>query len=270
MRTPPSLIKWTGSKRSQSAAIAAQFPEAERYIELFLGGGSILYHASQKYSRCIGNDVYRPLIDIWNSVKVNPEDVVETYSDNWSKLQNEFPDYYYLIRDSFNKTKNCNDLLFLSRTCTNGIIRFNQKGYFNNSLHVTRKGMKPDGFKKIVESWSNRIQHTEFTSHDFSFYKDQITSRDFIYLDPPYANSNNRYIENLDQEKLWSFLEHVNTVGAKWLMSFDGFRGDIDLTASVPKELFKRHKLLAAGNSAVKKVLSSSMEEVRESIYLNY
>ena len=72
------------------------------------------------------------------------------------------------------------------------------------------------------------------------------------------------------QQKLWDFLELANSKGAKWALSFDGTRGENDLVAEVPKELYKSHNLLKAGNSAVKKVLSSSVEEVKESIYLNY
>lgn len=267
---PPSLIKWSGSKRSQSESITRLFPEASRYIELFLGGGSILYNATQHYKECIGNDIYFPLIDIWENVKSRPHHIIDNYESNWKSLQENFPEHYYDVRASFNKTKGCNELLFLSRTCTNGIIRFNNKGEFNNSLHVTRKGMNPVTFARIVLDWSNKLQKTNFTNLDFFAFKDEVKKGDFLYLDPPYANSKNRYIENLDEQKLWDFLELANSKGAKWALSFDGTRGENDLVAEVPKELYKSHNLLKAGNSAVKKVLSSSVEEVKESIYLNY
>ena len=56
----PSLIKWTGSKRSQAAAIARQMPEYERYFEPFLGGGALLYLAARPGS--VAGDVYEPLV----------------------------------------------------------------------------------------------------------------------------------------------------------------------------------------------------------------
>ena len=270
MKKPPSLIKWTGSKRSQAEQIANIFPNAKRYIEPFLGGGSILYHATSHFPICIGNDLYKPLIDIWEQVKTNPVDVYNTYKEDWEALQKKFPEYYYDVRSRFNLNKNGNDLLFLTRTCTNGIIRFNKDGDFNNSLHVTRRGMQPEKFKLIVLDWSVKLKNTSFTCGDFSVLEEEITKNDFLYLDPPYLNSKNRYISNLEPEKLFNFLEKINSIGAKWAMSFDGTRGSNDFRTEIPKELFQNQKLFHSGNSAVKKVLSSKVEPVHESIYMNY
>ncbi|MDX5584113.1 MAG: DNA adenine methylase [Aureibaculum sp.] len=270
MKKPPSLIKWTGSKRSQSEEIVKLFPEAKRYIEPFLGGGSILYHASQHFSTCLGNDIYNPLIDIWNLVKNDPKELCHSYEQEWNLLQDTFPEHYYKVRSRFNSEKNAKDLLFLSRTCTNGIIRFNKSGEFNNSLHLTRRGMQPEKFKSIVFDWSIRLKKTSFTCGDFNLLKNSITKNDFLYLDPPYINSKNRYISNLEPEKLFIFLENINETGAKWALSFDGTRGDNDFRSEIPKELYVNKKLLHSGNSAVKKVLSSKVEVVYESLYMNY
>lgn len=270
MKKPPSLIKWTGSKRSQAEEIVKLFRPATRYLEPFLGGGSILYHATEYFPTCIGNDVYKPLIEIWNLVKTNPTEVCDGYEYDWNLLQSKFPEHYYEVRNRFNSRESAKDLLFLSRTCTNGIIRFNKSGKFNNSLHVTRRGMQPETFKSIVFDWSARLQNTSFYFGDFMMLENEITKNDFIYMDPPYLNSKNRYISNLEIDKLFNFLETLNNIGAKWALSFDGTRGDSDLQVPIPKELYKSQKLIHSGNSAVMKVLSSTIEAVHEAVYMNY
>lgn len=63
----PSLIKWTGSKRSQVSMISGVMPPYKKYIEPFLGSGAMLFSAG--YPGSIGGDVYAPLIDLWNLVK---------------------------------------------------------------------------------------------------------------------------------------------------------------------------------------------------------
>ena len=63
----PSLLKWTGSKRSQAARITALAPSFERYYEPFLGGGAMLYMFGRPSS--VGGDIYAPLIAFWTMVR---------------------------------------------------------------------------------------------------------------------------------------------------------------------------------------------------------
>ena len=268
---PPSLIKWTGSKRSQACSIARLFPKnARNYYEPFVGGGAVLYYATDHFQKTYASDLYGPLIEIWNEVKSHPQEVIDCYSENWTALQKDFPNYFYTVRDKFNAQKKGLDLLFLSRTCVNGIIRFNDKGDFNNSLHLSRRGMAPERFSQTVWNWHSRLSNTDFRTGDYASILDMVQKGDFVYLDPPYANSHNRYIDDLDLQRFIGFLHELNSRKVLWALSFDGTRGENDLTYSLPKTLYHYHVLLTSGNSAVKKVLSSSVEQVQESLYLNF
>ena len=264
----PSLIKWTGSKRSLANQISLLAPKHNRYIEPFLGGGAVLYCLAKPGS--IASDVYEPLMKIWQLVQEEPEKIIEDYKKKWQLLQKYFPNYFYEIRNRFNSYQNGQDLLFLSRTCTNGIIRFNSKGEFNNSLHVTRKGMHPDNFEKIVKKWNVKLDKIKLVAIDYREIIDSAKEGDFLYLDPPYSGSNNRYIQNLDVDIFFQNLEKLNSKGAKWALSFDGWRGSYSYINAIPCELYKQRIFLKSGNSAVKKVLNSSVEEVTESLILNY
>ncbi len=269
---PPSLIKWTGSKRSQASAIAAFFPKSDKgnYFEPFLGGGAMLYHGAHHFKRAFASDIYAPLIDLWTSVKNDPSGVIENYTSEWNLLQADFPKHFFKVRARFNASPSGLDLLFLSRTCVNGIIRFNSKGQFNNSIHLSRRGMTPRLFEESIRRWEAAVSRTEFSVRDFATIADNVECGDFVYLDPPYANSHNRYAENLDLPKLLDFLDKLNRKNVLWALSFDGFRGDSDLTYELPKTLYRFHTTLPSGHSAVQKVLNKSLEGVEESLYLNY
>lgn len=266
--TIPSILKWTGSKRKQASEIASYFPKYERYFEPFLGGGAMLYLVGTPGA--YANDIYSPLIEFWNLVKNDKDALIKYYSEEWNELQKNIPEHYYKIRDRFNKNPNGLDLSFLTRTCVNGIVRFNKEGEFNNSFHLSRKGMEPHRFAKIVEKWNEKIQGVNFTNFDYREILEITKKGDVVYLDPPYAGSNNRYIENLDINSFMNELEKLNKKGVKWLLSFDGQRGEDSLEYPVPVDLYKRKMFLSNGNSTLNQVLNGEVKEVKEALYINF
>ena len=281
--TIPSLIKWSGSKRSQAKSIASEIPTFDRYIEPFLGSGAVLYLAA--HPGAIANDIYTPLIDLWKLVRDHPGDLVKVYTAEWWRLYNELdnvdistitrgngiPKVFYEVRDRFNQHQSPSDLNFLMRSCVNGIVRFNDKGEFNNSFHLSRRGMEPKRFSSIVAAWHKTIQGVEFKSVDYKEILSDAKRGDFVYLDPPYAGTTaQRYSKRLIPNELFHELERLNKRGVLWAMSYDGKRGDLDFTHNVPSSLYERRLYLASGNSAVKKVLSGPVELVEETLYLNF
>lgn len=261
-------IKWSGSKRSQAWNIVKLFPEFNRYYEPFVGGASIAYALNPAKGVC--GDICVPLIDLWEIIKNDPDKLINEYKKNWIRLQEEGHVFYYYIRDRFNKTQNPYDLFFLSRTCVNGLIRFNKDGLFNNSLHHTRKGIHPEKLHKILLDWSNRLKNIEFRKGDYRVTTQDITKNDFIYLDPPYFNTRGRYYGTIDFDEFITFLESLNSKGIKFALSFDGKREDTNYMIELPKDLYKRHILLESGNSSFKKVMDKSPQKVYESLYMNW
>lgn len=263
------VIKWSGSKRSQSARIKSFLPDSfNTYFEPFLGGGSMLYAINPSKSVC--GDICVPLIDLWKEIRDNPNALADGYSQRWHRLQSEGYTAYYEIRDDFNREKSPYDLLFLSRTCVNGLIRFNDKGEFNNSLHYSRPGINPEKLREIIINWSAHIQGTEFLASEYTITTAAARPGDVVYLDPPYFHTKGRYFGAIDFDRFLAFLEELNSKGIKYLLSFDGIRGDENYTVDLPKELYKRHEFIPSGNSTFKKVIDKETEKVLESLYLNY
>lgn len=263
------VIKWSGSKRSQASEIIKYLPDRfDTYYEPFVGGGSMLYAISPGKAVC--GDICEPLIALWNKIKDEPEELAEAYRVRWERLQNDGYLVYYDIRDEFNKRKQPEDLLFLSRTCVNGLIRFNADGEFNNSLHHTRPGIAPDALRKIITDWSSHIQGAEFMSANYSETTREATNKDLVYLDPPYFHTRGRYYGTIDYESFLNYLETLNTKGIKYMLSFDGVRGDENYTVELPNDLYKRHIMIPSGNSSFKKVMDKETLKVFESLYLNW
>ena len=287
MSSIPSIIKWTGSKRKQSSTIFNIIPNHSRYIEPFLGGGSVLFLAKEKSTESpICSDIYEPLIELWCLIKDDPEQLINNYAMQWDKLSDELdilyaddsnnkrlkniPKTYYDIRDSFNNSPNALDLNFVLRTCVNGIVRFNSKGEFNNSFHLSRRGMNPKTFERNVMIWHKKIQNVSFLSQDYEVTLGLAKKGDLVYLDPPYANSKNRYINNLDLERLLLNLERLNKKGVLWALSFDGNRDNSDYTHEMPPELYRNRFSIENGISNIRNLLANEQEYVTESLYTNF
>lgn len=263
------VIKWSGSKRSQSEKIKSYLPNTfNTYYEPFIGGGSILYTIQPKKAIC--GDICIPLINLWNEIKNNPEKLAEEYRVRWTRLQEEGYQTYYEIRDTFNKKRSPEDLLFLSRTCVNGLIRFNAAGDFNNSLHHTRPGISPDSLKNIIFDWSEHIQCAEFVAQEYFETTANAQRGDLVYLDPPYFHTKGRYYGTIDFERFLLYLESLNQKGIKYMLSFDGIRGEDTFIVDLPKNLYKRHEFIPSGNSSFKKVMDKENMQVLESLYLNW
>ena len=228
----------------------------------------MLYAINPEHSVC--GDICKPLIDLWKEIRDNPDGLAEEYELRWKRLQNEGYTAYYEIRNDFNKGKSPYDLLFLSRTCVNGLIRFNEKGDFNNSLHYSRPGIKPSSLKNIIVDWSEHVKNSEFFAEDYAVTTANAKSGDVVYLDPPYFHTKGRYFGTIDFDAFLLYLEDLNQKDIKYILSFDGIRGDNNYTVDLPKDLYKQHIFIPSGNSTFKKVIDKETEKVFESLYLNY
>ena len=274
MTTRPSahfvpLVKWTGSKRSQAAEIVRRFPrDFVTYYEPFVGGASVAYQAAPPKAVCA--DILDPLIELWRVVQDRPHEVAERYCREWERLQRHGHEAFYDVRDRFNANPNPFDLLFLSRTCVNGLIRFNKKGEFNNSFHLTRPGIHPDRLRSIVLDWSARLAHVDFRCGDYRETTAGATKHDFVYLDPPYFNTRGRYFGRIQFDGFLDYLHRLRRRGIRYALSYDGNRAGVDYSVDLPRSLYERRLLIPSGNSPFRKVMGKKAEMVEESLYLSW
>lgn len=271
------VIKWSGSKRSQCQEILKHFPSTfDTYYEPFVGGGSmfrcLIDHKSDfNFKRIVCSDLNRDLINLWNCVKNNPKELSEHYTQLWNAL-NRNPDksyqrdYFNKIRERLNQQHNPMDFMFIMRTTTNGMPRYNSNGEFNNSFHITRNGINPVTLNKIICEWSKLLNENDVTFKVADFKTVIPKTDDFIYLDPPYANTKGMYFGNFDTQSLYDWLALLK---CPYVMSYDGISGDVDNTAVVPSSLYDEHLYIESGNSSFKRTIGKSNDSiVFESLYI--
>ena len=269
------VIKWSGSKRSQSEEIIKYFPkEIDTYYEPFCGGCSVLFqllHSDIKVNNYVCNDKNKGLIDLWNLIKINPKLVSDSYSIMWNELniddnKERKKQYFYMVRERYNNEHNPTDFMFIMRTTTNGMPRYNNNGDFNNSFHVTRNGILPNKLEKIIYQWSEVLNknNVEFINQE---YNNILTKEnDFIYLDPPYANTKGMYYGTIDYNILWNWLEQQS---CKYILSFNGKTNNYDMTQNIPTNIYSKHIYLNSGNSSFRRVIGKSKNTiVKESLYI--
>lgn len=262
------VIKWSGSKRLLAKEIVSYFPKkCDIYFEPFVGGASVLLEYRPAEAICV--DINSSLIDFWNLVKLKPYELADSYKANWEALQKDYR-HFAFVRERYNLNKNGYDLLFLSRTCVNGLIRYNKNGDFNNSLHYSRKGASPDKVKNAILETSSLIQNYVFLNGDYSQILSKVTKKSVVYLDPPYYFTKSMYYGKIDYDIFWDFVKKLKDRGAKIALSFDGKTANREYDVKIPEGLFERHIFLKSGVSTFNKVIDKVKNDVYESLYLSW
>lgn len=214
------LIKWSGSKRHQAKEIIDLFPyQIQTYYEPFCGGCSVAFRLMEnnhKINKYILSDVNNSLTDFYKKLQNNISEICFYYENFHNKLREKGQEFYYNIREKYNNEKNGLDLFCLTRTCFNGLIRYNKDGNFNVSFYHNRFGINPMEMKQILLFYYDLIN-----KHDVSFVCQRYTEynpkiEDFIYLDPPYFNCKAMYYGNIDFE---NFLRYLSVIQCKWAVS---------------------------------------------------
>lgn len=177
-----------------------------RWIEPFLGSGVVLFNVQPE--RALVNDINPHIIRLYKMIydgSLSPEEVRVYLTAEGKKLLLQGEDYYYAVRERFNKSGASLDFIFLNRSCFNGVMRFNSKGEFN--VPFCRK---PDRFRqayvtKIVNQISQirkimQGKHWEFRIGDWREVLENVAEDDFVYLDPPYIGRHTDYYQQWSED----------------------------------------------------------------------
>lgn len=183
------VVKWVGGKRQLIEPLSALLPEGiTSYCEPFVGGGALLF--SIQPEKAYINDINHELINVYEVIK----DDVEALIVELGKYKNEAK-YFYKIREKdrnketyrqLSKVQRAARIIYLNKTCYNGLFRVNSAGEFNTPFG---KYKNPN----IVNSEALRAVHSYFhsakiifSSIDYAQALQQIDQSTFVYLDPPY------------------------------------------------------------------------------------
>lgn len=268
-------IKWSGSKRNQCDEIISYFPrKIETYYESFLGGGSVAYrlmNSDIKVGKFVLSDLNSDLINLYKLIQNDYKSVVSHYELLWNELNKDSDFerkklYFAEIRKRLNEKHDPKDFMFIMRTTTNGMPRYNSDGEFNNSFHITRNGIEPFRLEKILKEWNDTLNNhnVEFINASYEIFSPN--ENDFCYYDPPYANTKGMYFGAIDNDKFFNFLQNLK---CPYCFSFDGYCEDEDSTYDVPKSVYNEHIYLKNGNSSFRRVIGNKTDKIiYESLYI--
>ena len=222
---PPIKSQGIKTKLVEWIASNVEGIEYNRWVEPFMGTGVVAFNVRpEKALLCDSNP---HLIKFYNSLKnkeVTSGIVKKFLTYEGQKLLKSDGQYYYDVRERFNEKANPLDFLFLSRSCFNGMMRFNKKGGFNVPFCK-----KPNRFAQAlvtkitnqVENISQIINNGDYTfkNMDFTDTLKEINPDDLVYSDPPYIGRHVDYFDSGSEEEENSLRNGLINSGADFILS---------------------------------------------------
>lgn len=247
------FLKWAGGKGQLVSEIEKYYTfehgRSTKYAEPFVGGGAVLFDVLNRYDldEVYISDINAELINTYLVVKND----VGSLIDMLNSMQNDFvrmdtdcrKKYYMSKRERFNVLKfNADEsinvekaalMIFLNKTCFNGLFRVNKKGFFNVPMGSYKNPLICD--EENLRIVSTKLQNVTIECCDYKKSADFIDKNTFVYFDPPYrpitdTSSFTACTENLfndkEQIELAKFVDDMRQKGAKVVISNSNI-GDI-------------------------------------------
>ncbi len=267
------VVKWAGGKRQIIEQIIKYVPDFSIYYEPFLGGGAVLFALQPE--EAVVNDINSELINLYKVIKDNVDELIEELKQH----RNE-EDYYYKIReldrnkDKYSKltpVQKASRLIYLNKTCYNGLFRVNKAGEFNTPFGNYRNpNIVNEITLRAVSNYFNQARVT-FTCKDFEEVLKEAGKEAFVYLDPPYypisdTSSFTGYVkggfDRDEQIRLKKACDKLNEKGIKFLLS--------NSAADFIKNLYRDYRIEII---SAKRAINSKAErrgEIDEVLVMNY
>lgn len=183
------VLKWVGGKRQLLEAFKPLLPNRiTTYCEPFVGGGALLFHLQPNTAYI--NDINPDLIRVYNVIKND----VEALIVDLEKFENT-PEYFYTVRDwdrdkeyyaALTDVKKAARVLYLNKTCYNGLYRVNNAGEFNSPFGNYRNpNIVNAPVLRAVSAYFNAAD-VRMTSTDYADTLKTLPKGAFVYFDPPY------------------------------------------------------------------------------------
>jgi DNA adenine methylase len=240
------FLKWAGGKGQLLDEIERRLPnellsgQINTYVEPFVGGGAVFFYIAQNY-KSIKHfylfDINGDLVGCYNAVKHDVESLIAELKSLQRRFfalrESEQEQFYFDIRKRFNseklsgfETKTAAKLIFLNKTCYNGLYRVNRNNEFNVPFGHYKNPTICD--VKNLHAASEILRKVQILCSDFEDSDKYIDKRTFVYLDPPYrpisptasftSYSKDDFSEK-DQVRLSKFCRRIDIKGAKFLLS---------------------------------------------------
>jgi DNA adenine methylase len=237
MRKDPLIkpyLKWAGGKRQLLPEIKTQLPkdfETLRYFEPFIGAGAMFF--DQQPERAVINDNNKDLIQTYLVIKNHINELIEALTAHKEQHNKE---YYYQVREqdreayaALTDVQKAARLIYLNKTCYNGLYRVNSHGFFNVPYGRYKHPAICDGSVLMaINGYFNRKNvDVEILDGDFAAAVEKAGRGSFVYFDPPYHSPDKKKFteyqsggfDNEEQKRLRDVFAERTRAGAKCLLS---------------------------------------------------
>ena len=247
------FLKWAGGKSQLLNTIEDKFPteikksrKINKYFEVFVGGGALFFHLMNNYEvkESYLFDINKELILTYNVIKKSPEELIELLSDLQEEYvpleQDDRKEYYLNIRTLFNESLKdfdydnyseghvvrASQVIFMNKTCFNGLFRLNRHGEFNVPHGRYKNPLICD--EKNIKAVSKTLKNTHIINGNYYDSEELIDDESLVYLDPPYrplsSKSNFTTYAGFEftdehQIELADFYKRISDKGAKAILS---------------------------------------------------
>ena len=240
------FIKWVGGKTQLLPELTSRIPDDfSRYFEPFMGGGALFFHLQPERSTLI--DINEELINAYTVIKYKTDELIADLKQHIYEKE-----YYYQIRnvdrtdeyESWSDVRRASRLIYLNKTCFNGLYRVNSKGKFNTPIGSYKNPKIVD--ETNLRACSLALQKAETVNGSFLKVEELITDNDFVYFDPPYAPLNatsnftgysQKGFDGEMQLELRDLCDRLNKKGVRFMLSNSNAPLIIDLYRDYKIEL---------------------------------
>lgn len=227
------FVKWAGGKKQLIKKIKNKMPNKfGTFYEPFIGGGAVFLNA--KPENGVINDINKELINVYRQLKNDPIPVIKAVNELDKNGGDK--EYYYLLRDKYNKKifkkeldVECAALLiWINKHCFNGLYRVNSKGFFNVPYNNKTTGKSIDENNLIRIGHYLKESNIDIKCEDFEKCCKDVKEGDFVYFDSPYLPVSETaqftdYTKNGfsmdDHIRLSELFEDLDRRGAKIMLS---------------------------------------------------
>ncbi len=290
------FLKWAGGKTQLIHEIQKYYPfnnnKIIKYAEPFVGGGAILFDILNHYDikDIYISDINAELINTYMIIRDNINELIallEMYQMDYILLNTEKrKEYYNNKRHMFNKLKSSKDknnniekaalMIFLNKTCFNGLYRVNKKGEFNVPMGAYKNPLICDKENLLVVS--EKLQKVKIVCSDYKSSYDFIDDNTFVYFDPPYrpitqtANftAYNEFSFNDDaQKELAKYVSKLHKKGAKIVVSNSDPK-NIDEDDNFFDEIYAEHNIKRVDAARMINCKGKARGKIKELLISNY
>lgn len=294
--TVKPFLKWAGGKGQLLKEIEKYYPFEDsnitKYAEPFVGGGAVLFDILSKFDlqELYISDINAELI---NSYRVIRDDINQLISllkltqDEFIPLDSDKrKDYYLSKRERFNyliinNSKDTNIekaalMIFLNKTCFNGLFRVNKKGLFNVPMGAYKNPLICD--EDNLHNVSKKLQNVNIVCGDYHLSENFIDKHTFVYFDPPYrplteTSSFTAYTKDLfddeNHKELANYVEVLNKKGAKIVLSNSDPKNS-NSDDNFFDDIYSNHKIRRVQASRMINRNAKSRGKIKELLISNY